>query len=138
VTAGDAWMRRASFGTRFDLDPAQGGDPMAKFLVIYNSPVTYSEQMEMSTPDDMQASMEDWNRWGAKVGSALLDFGLPLGESNRVEGGSAMPGRSEARGYSFLEADSLAAATRMVEDHPHLHQPDGWIDVIETLPMPGA
>jgi len=111
---------------------------MKRYLVIYNSPISAAEQMEMSTPEEMKAGMSKWNEWGQKVGDALLDFGKPLGESNRVEGGSTSTGTSQATGYSFLEAESLVAATKLVEDHPHLHQPDGWIDVIETMPMPGA
>ncbi|MFL5738448.1 MAG: hypothetical protein ACJ76P_14120 [Actinomycetota bacterium] len=110
---------------------------MAMFFVLYSSPVTYAEQMEMSTPEDMKAGMSKWNEWGQKVGDALLDFGKPLGESNRVAGGSTSPGEADARGYSIIEANSLEAATKMVEDHPHLHQPDGWIDVFEMMPAPG-
>jgi hypothetical protein len=82
--------------------------------------------------------MDMWTEWGGKLGPALVDFGLPLGESNRVEGGSASPGTSQATGYSIIEAESLEAATKLVEDHPHLHQPDGWIDVFATMEMPGA
>jgi hypothetical protein len=78
-----------------------------------------------------------WMEWGGKAGSALVDFGLPLGESNRIEGGRSSSGSSQATGYSILEADSLEAATKLLEDHPHLHQPDGWIEVFETLPAPG-
>ncbi len=38
----------------------------------------------------------------------------------------------------IIQAESLDAATKLLEDHPHLHQPDGKIDVFETLPMPGT
>ena len=110
---------------------------MAKFLVLYSSPVTYAEQMEMSSPEDMKAGMEAWMEWSREVGPALADFGLPLGESNRVSGGSASRGESDGRGYSIIEADSLDDATKLVEEHPHLHQPDGWIDVFEMMPAPG-
>jgi hypothetical protein len=110
---------------------------MAKFLVLYSSPVTYAEQMEMSTPEEMKAGMDAWTEWGGNVGAALVDFGLPLGESNRISGDSTSSGASDARGYSIIEADSLEAATKLVEDHPHLHQPDGSIDVFEMMPAPG-
>jgi|1185.fasta_scaffold261023_2 hypothetical protein len=110
---------------------------MARFLVLYNSPVTYAEQMEMSNPEDMKAGMDAWMEWSREVGSALVDFGLPLGDSNRIASGSTSPGESDARGYSIIEADSLEGAAKMVENHPHLHQPDGWIDVLEMMPAPG-
>jgi hypothetical protein len=111
---------------------------MGKYLVLYNSPISAAEMMANSTPEEMKAGMDAWNDWGATVGDALVDFGLPLGSSNRVEGGSASPGSSEARGYSIIQAESLEAATKLLEDHPQLHQPDGTIDVFETLEMPGT
>jgi hypothetical protein len=111
---------------------------VGRYLVIYNSPVSAADLMANSTPEEMKAGMDSWMAWGGKTGDALVDFGLPLGSSNRVEGGSTSPGTSQATGYSFIEAESLEAATKLVEDHPHLHQPDAAIDVIETLPVPGT
>ena len=111
---------------------------MNRYLVLYNSPISAADLMENSTPEDMKAGMDAWNEWGQKAGDALVDFGLPLGASNRVEGGSASAGTSQATGFSIVQADSLEAATKLLEDHPHLHQPDATIDVIETLPVPGA
>jgi len=107
------------------------------YLVLYNSPVSAADLMEHSTPEEMKAGMDAWTEWGAKAGSALVDFGLPLGESRRVEGGSASPGTSQATGYSIIQAESLEAAAKLLAEHPHLHQPDATIEVIETLPMPG-
>ena len=67
---------------------------MNTYLVLYNSPVSAADLMEHSTPEEMKAGMDAWTEWGAKAGSALVDFGLPLGESRRVEGGSTSPGTS--------------------------------------------
>ena len=111
---------------------------MSTFLVLYNSPISAADLMEHSTPEEMKAGMDAWMAWSGKVGDALVDFGLPLGSSKRVEGGSTSPGSSQATGYSIVQAESLDAATKLLEDHPHRHQPDSSIDVFETLPMPGA
>jgi hypothetical protein len=111
---------------------------MGKYLVLYNSPISADDMMANSTPEEMKAGMDAWNTWGAKVGDALVDFGLPLGSSKRVEGGSMSPGSSQATGYSFIQAQSLEAATKLLEDHPHLHQPGSTIDVLETREMPGT
>ncbi len=111
---------------------------MGKYLVLYNSPISAAEMMASSTPEERKAGMDAWNAWGSKVGDALVDFGLPLGSSKRVEGGSTSPGSSEATGYSIIQAESLEAASKLLEDHPHLHQPDSTIDVIETMEMPGS
>ena len=68
-----------------------------------------------------------------------LDLGQPLGQGRHLEGGgSASPSSSEARGYSIIEAESLDAAAKMVEDHPHFMTPGGSsIGVFELLEMPG-
>jgi hypothetical protein len=110
---------------------------MGKYLVVYRSPISAAELMANSTPEEMKAGMDAWMQWAGKVGDALVDFGLPLGSSNRVEGGSTSPGSSEATGYSIIQAESLEAASKLLEEHPHLHQPDASIDVFETMEMPG-
>src|SRR5262245_61927673 len=99
------WLTRSAKVAR----GCEGRAPVARFLVLYNSPISASEQMEMSSPEEMKAGMDLWMAWSRDVGPALVDFGLPLGGSNRVEGGSTSPGTSQATGYSIIEAESLEA-----------------------------
>jgi hypothetical protein len=51
---------------------------MKRFLVLYKSSTTAGQMMAASTPEQMQAGMEDWQRWAAKAGDAILDLGSPL------------------------------------------------------------
>src|SRR5438128_8337611 len=110
---------------------------MTKYLVLYSSPMSAAEMMASSSPEERQAGMDAWMAWAQRTGNALADFGMPLGSSVHIEDGSSAPGSAEVSGYSIVEADSLDAAAKMLEDHPHLHTPGGAIDVHEFLPMPG-
>lgn len=56
---------------------------MTKFLFIYHAPMTPAEAAPPA-PEDMQASMGEWNAWAAKVGDGLIDFGTPLANGVRV------------------------------------------------------
>jgi hypothetical protein len=112
---------------------------MAKFLVLYNSPTPAAKMMANSSPEQMQAGMEMWNVWFKKVGNSIVDLGTPLDEGKRLdEQGKVSESESTATGYSFLEADSLESAVKLVENHPHLQTPGGAsIEVLPLMPTPG-
>jgi hypothetical protein len=108
---------------------------MPKYLVLYRSPVSAREQMGASTPEQAQAGMEGWMRWAGKAGSAIVDLGSPLASEGTVGGKS--DGGTPIGGFSVLEADSLAALKKVLDGHPHLEAPEGSIEVLEFLPVPG-
>jgi hypothetical protein len=60
--------------------------------------------------------MEDWQRWAAKAGDAIVDLGSPLGAAASVGSGSAGSVDNRATGYSILEAESMDAMTALLED----------------------
>src|SRR5437763_15803993 len=100
---------------------------MTKYLVLYNAPTSAADQMAQASPEEAQAGMDAWTAWAQKNGDSVVDLGMPLGSSSHLEPGSVSPGSSQAGGYSILEADSLDAAAKILEDHPHFHTPGGSI-----------
>jgi hypothetical protein len=108
--------------------------PMKKFLVLYRSTVSAKDQMMGMTSEQRNASMGEWMNWAKTTGSALADMGAPLGDSTVIKG---TPGQGYIGGYSFLQADSLDAAKKLVDAHPHLQMPGASIELIEVMPMPG-
>jgi hypothetical protein len=110
---------------------------MAKFLVLYRSPVSAEEQMGSATPEQAQAGMEEWNKWGAKVGSALVDFGSPVTHAGAVGAASSIGGEGFIGGYSFLEAGSVDELRTLLAGHPHLMLEGASIEILELLPVPG-
>jgi hypothetical protein len=113
---------------------------LSKYLVLYRSSVPASEQMGGSDAD-AAAGMELWMNWAGRVGNAMADMGSPLSSVATIEQDNARPtdpGGPSIGGFSILEAESLDALEKLLDDHPHFHAPgDPSIEVLEFLPIPG-
>ena len=107
---------------------------MKKFLVLYHSPISNQEQMKKATPELMKASMDGWMKWAGKAGKALVDMGAPLGDAGWIKG---TPGAGYLGGYSIVQTDSLDAAKKLFDGHPHFELAGASIQVIEIMPTPG-
>ncbi len=110
---------------------------MKKFLVLYYATSASFEQMMKSTPEQQKAGMDAWMSWGSKAASAIVDMGAPLGKSLRVTPAGAKPVANELGGYSILQGESKEAVAEMLKGHPHFMTPDGYIEVIEVMSVPG-
>jgi len=107
---------------------------MAKYLVLYRSTTSAMEQMGSMSAADKSGEMQKWMAWGAGAGPALLDWGAPLGASAAI-GGAAATGH--VTGYSIVQADTIDAAKRLFDGHPHLGRAGDTIEIHEAIPMPG-
>jgi hypothetical protein len=110
---------------------------MKKFLVLYKAPAAAFEQMMKATPEQQKAGMDAWMAWGKKAAASIVDMGAPLGKSLRVTEGSAAPTTNDLGGYSVLQAESKEALAQTLKGHPHFMTPDGFIEVVEIMPIPG-
>ena len=112
---------------------------MKKFLVLYQAPAAAFEQMmKSSTPEQQKAGMDAWMAWSKKAGSALVDMGAPLGKAVRVKkSGDVSASPNNLGGYSIMQAESKEALAATMKDHPHFMMPDGSIEIVELMPVPG-
>lgn len=110
---------------------------MKKFLVLYRAPASSFETMKAATPEQQKAGMEAWMAWGQKASGAIVDMGAPLGKSLRVTPAGAEASTNDLGGYSVLQAESKEALAETLKGHPHFMTPDGTIDVVEIVPIPG-
>jgi hypothetical protein len=106
---------------------------MKKFMLLYMSPVSAEENMANAGPDDMKP----WMEWFGKVGSAMVDMGMPLSKGVNVTKDGSSEGTSHLVGYSIVQAADMDAAKALASDHPHLMQDGTSIEVVEVLPAPG-
>jgi hypothetical protein len=111
---------------------------MKKFLVLYKAPLTSFDQMMKATPEQQKAGMDAWMVWGKKAAASIVDMGAPLGKTLRVTPAGASPTRNDLGGYSILQAESKEALAETLKGHPHFMMPEGFIEIVELLPMPGA
>lgn len=110
---------------------------MKKFLVLYQAPLDSFDQMMKATPEQQKAGMDAWMSWGKSAASHIVDMGAPLGKGLRVTKDGANPHRNELGGYSILQAESKEALAEALKGHPHFMTPDGYIEVVEIMPIPG-
>ena len=112
---------------------------MKKFMVLYMAPSAQFEQMmKNATPEQQQKGMDAWMKWMNANKASLADGGAPLGKTKRVDANGTKDTKNEVGGYSVVQAESHDAATKMFgKDHPHLHVPGAWIEIVEIMPIPG-
>jgi hypothetical protein len=111
---------------------------MKKFLVLYKAPTSSFEQMKRSSPEQQKAGMDAWQAWSKKSAGAIVDLGAPLGKSVRVTKGGTSPTTNDLGGFSVLRAESKEQLAEQLKNHPHFMTPEGTIEVVELLPMPGT
>jgi len=110
---------------------------MKKFLVLYKAPTASFEQMMKATPEQQKAGMDAWMTW-SKSTKSIVDMGGPLGKSMRVtKGGGASPTTNDLGGYSLMQAESKEALAETMKGHPHFMTPDGTIEIVEVMSIPG-
>jgi hypothetical protein len=112
---------------------------MTKFLVLYMAKsAEFEKMMKNSTPEQRKQGMDAWMHWMGAHKASIVDGGAPLGKTKRVDAKGASDAKNEVGGYSIVQADSAAAAAKLFgKDHPHLHVPSAWIEVVEMMQMPG-
>jgi hypothetical protein len=110
---------------------------MKKFLVLYKASEAGFAQAMSASPEQQQAGMGTWMAWMQNAGPALVDGGAPLGKTLRVTSATASPSRNDIGGYSIMQGESKEAVAAKLKDHPHFNMQDGFIEVIEIMPIPG-
>jgi hypothetical protein len=111
---------------------------MKKFLVLYKAPSSGFEQMAKATPEQQKAGMNAWMAWSKKASASIVDMGAPLGKSVQVTKGGVAPASNDLGGFSILQAESKEALAETLKGHPHFMMPDGFIEIIDFMPMPGT
>lgn len=110
---------------------------MKKFLVLYRAPTASFEQMRHATPEQQKSGMDAWMSWSKGAASSIVDMGCPLGKSLQVTKDGAAPASNDLGGYSVLQAESKEALAEQLKGHPHFMMPNGFIDIVELMPIPG-
>src|SRR5688572_20728961 len=111
---------------------------MKKFLVLYRASQSGFEQMMKATPEQQKAGMDAWMTWSKSAASSIVDMGAPLGKALKVtKGGDATQNPNDLGGYSIMQADSKEALAATMKGHPHFSMPDGWIEIVDIMAIPG-
>ena len=111
---------------------------MKKFLVLYRAPIASFDQMMKASPEQQKAGMDAWMAWGQKASATLVDMGAPLGRALKVTPAGPSQTRNDLGGYSIMQGESKEALAETLKGHPHFMMPDGFIEIVDIMPMPGS
>ena len=110
---------------------------MRRYIVLYQAPLSVAARFAQATPQEAMKGLQLWSDWAAKVGTALVDPGKPLGNAITVTKAGSTKSDSKIIGLSILQANSMDEARDMVKDHHHLYWADDCeIVVLEEVPIP--
>ena len=91
-----------------------------------------------STAEQQKEGMDKWMAWSKKAGPSIVEMGAPLGKAVKVgKSGDVAASPNDLGGYSILQAESKEALAATMKEHPHFMMQEGWIEIVEILPVPG-
>lgn len=111
---------------------------MNKYVVLFGIPAAaIQDWMAKVSEEERKAQMDkmmtDWNEWMAAHESSILDKGLPLGKTKRVDANGASDTKNDLNWYLVVQAESHQAAADMFVGHPHLVQiPTAYAEVMDA------
>jgi len=106
-------------------------NPLGVDTPLYTLPETEREITHLAGPLNVPLPISR-----RSLAARLNDY-YGLGKSLRVTTGGASPTTNDLGGYSILQAESKEALAETLKGHPHFMMPDGIIEVIEVMPVPG-
>ena len=86
-----------------------------------------------------QEGIAAWQAWSEQHRAAIVAMGGPLGKTKRVDRQGTRDITHQLAAFTVVRAQSLDAAARMFEQHPHFTLfPGDAVEVMPILPIPGA
>ena len=106
-----------------------------KFLVTYQMPHAGLDEW-VKLPEEERKVQEqqmqnEWNAWLQSHASAITET-AGVGKPKRITSAGVEDARNDLMMYSFVEAESHAAAGDMFKDHPHFGIPGAVIEVMSV------
>lgn len=116
---------------------------MPRFLAVYTMQpedlawfrsLTTAEQEAIDT-----AGLKQWMEWEEKNAAAFLDRGGMVGKTLRVTRDGIAKAVNPFCGYIVVEAESIEAAARLFEHHPHFSTfPGDGVDIMPFVTEPAG
>jgi hypothetical protein len=113
---------------------------LAVFLASKNNPkmAACNALSENERNARQQQGMAAWNAWAEKHSTAIVQMGGPLGKTKKIDPQGVADTTNVLTAFTVVRADSLEAAAKMFENHPHFSIfPGEAIEVMPVLPIPG-
>lgn len=116
---------------------------MPRFLAVYTmKPENLAQfrSMPKAQQDSVDAiGLQRWGEWEKQNAASLLDRGGMVGKTTRVTRDGTTSAVNHFCGYVIVEAETVEAAARLFEGHPHFTVfPGDGVDIMPFLTEPPA
>lgn len=118
---------------------------MKKFLAVFKGSASSREKSKWDTLSEVKrnemikSGMEAWGKWVAQHQKSIVDYGSPLGKTQKVDRSGLSKIVNQDTAYVIVQADSHDEAARLFIEHPHfMIFPGDSVEIMECLPMPGV
>ena len=103
---------------------------MPKFILAYHG------GHEFKSKEEGMAHMVKWQSWAAGLGDAIVDPGMPFGQSKTVsaDGVTDDGGSNPLSGISIVQAETMDEVLAMAKACPHIAI-GGTIEVAQAMDM---
>jgi hypothetical protein len=114
---------------------------MDKYMMIFRNTPTSEEQYQSMSPEQMQASLDQWNAWiggiaaqGKLVGSDALEMDgkILTGSRKALSDGPYVEGKELVSGYLIMQAESEAEAVEAAKGCP-IYETEGSVEVRKLM-----
>ncbi|HWV20035.1 MAG TPA: hypothetical protein VN036_03305 [Devosia sp.] len=116
---------------------------MPRFLAVYTmQPEDLAHfralpKAEQDAIDDI--GLKQWAEWEQKHAASFPDTGGMVGKTLRVNRNGIAPASNPFCGYIVVEAESIEAAAKLFENHPHFSVfPGDGVDIMPFLTGPSS
>jgi len=131
----------AAAGSMLQPCSPQPEDAMPHFLAVYTmSPEALAGFRAMSKAE--QDAVDDkglaaWTAWEEANAASFPNHGGMVGKTLRVSKSGTAPASNQIAGYIIVEAESIEAAAKLFEHHPHFTIfPGDGVDIMPFLAGP--
>ena len=116
---------------------------MPRFLAVYTikpENVVRFRSLPKSEQDATDAvGLKEWADWEERNAASFLDRGGMVGKTVRVTRDGIAKAVNDFCGYIVVEADTIDAAARLFENHPHFAVfPGDGVDIMPFVTEPAA
>ena len=116
---------------------------MPRFLAVYTmqpEAVARFRRLPKSEQDAIDAAgLKQWVEWESRNAASFPDRGGMVGKTKRVTRDGVAGAVNALCGYVVVEAESIEAAARLFENHPHFSIfPGDGVDIMPFVTEPAS
>lgn len=114
---------------------------MPRFVAVYTMKPEDVAAFRKRPKSEQEAidniGLKAWEEWSKRNAAAIVSSDVMVGKTKRVTTSGIADAHNQVAGFLIVEADDIAAAAGLFQDHPHITVfPGDGIDVMPVVTGP--